>query len=263
MKRYLFVSGCPRSGTTALTTLLNWAPQTFVGQERYNMLFNKDNSQLRPGLFDPERLRSFRDTDCGYTSYDQKPAYFNGAANLQAIENMDQAQVVGDKLISLWRNFSVFNAPHWANKDIQVIHIIRDVHDVAASYQARYQNAADGWQDDFSKGVRVWSQSVRNVATWIKAHEGQAPSFKLHLVSYEGLFENDKKTFADRCADLYRAISLDVGASQMAGFAKMHSGAERVQKRRISFPELNDKIAEIVDHDTLQMQSYLRQQAIF
>ncbi|WP_405196631.1 sulfotransferase [Zarconia navalis] len=50
--KFLFVCGCPRSGTTAIAKLLNYHSKVILGMERYKYQIRKNESNaINPSLF--------------------------------------------------------------------------------------------------------------------------------------------------------------------------------------------------------------------
>lgn len=54
--RPLFIAGCPRSGTTALTRYLNLHPEILLCIERYKYL---DPERITPDLFTFKRILNY------------------------------------------------------------------------------------------------------------------------------------------------------------------------------------------------------------
>ena len=65
---FLFATGCPRSGNTALTRLLNAHDEIVMGSERYKYLLYEGRFwELTPELYAPPRYFDFRETDTNIT----------------------------------------------------------------------------------------------------------------------------------------------------------------------------------------------------
>src|SRR5205807_10659654 len=63
-KRFLFVCGVPRSGTTALAQLLNYHPRIGIGIERFRSIaIGSRGDEFRLTLYRKERFFKFRDGD--------------------------------------------------------------------------------------------------------------------------------------------------------------------------------------------------------
>ena len=250
MTRYVFVSGCPRSGTTGMAKILGWAPKTFIGQERFNLRFNRNQADLVPALFEPARLRRFEKFDCGYDSYDGQPAYASGDANPEMIAGIDTATVFGDKLISLWQDFSVFDAPAWQGQTVDIVHIVRDPGAVAASYQTRFNDHNDLWQADFENGIGVWTRSVKRVSRWLGQDQARSAT-RMHVVRYENLFDVPEAEFIDRCRTLFSALGLDFLAVQEQGMKRIHAVGQHRKETRQNHPEVAARLEALLQPGVL------------
>lgn len=233
-----------------------------MGQERFNLLFNRNEPDFVPGLFEPERIRNFRKFDCGYASFEELKGYSGPAANPEMIQSVDRAKFVGDKSISLWRNFAIFDAPAWENQSVRVFHIVRDVTEVAASYQNRFDNPNDQWTADFQKGVDVWSHSVIRAHQWMKSEIGKGHRAKLSIVSYEALFEGDEAAFMSGCGKIFTSAGFDFDNSHLEGPRKVFCASQEAQQRRVISDEFRTRIGSIVNLETYQKFKQLEQMSI-
>jgi hypothetical protein len=169
---YVFVCGCPRSGTTALGRLLNQHPAVALGLERYRYLFGRRLGEFHPSLFAPPRFLDIRAED-GINPNTHLAGKF--APGLQM-------RVVGDKIPYLYRRF-----PHvrQAFPKARVLAIFRDPADVARSWQQRADNPADSWpvEAGAAAGLREWKAAVNRVRSNLPRWEG-----RMTILSYEPFF---------------------------------------------------------------------------
>lgn len=176
-RRFLFVCGCPRSGTSALVELLASDPRIAIGAERYAHLY--ETQDLTPDLFTKERFSSPRDGDTFYTDL----LATNDQFYLPVLRNFESAIYVGDKIPELYRRFGRLAA---SLPGAKVVMIIRNIFDVAASFEARADKADDPhWSPDArtNSAVEKWGESLlalRNCPTAIE----------IFPVVYEELFLN-------------------------------------------------------------------------
>ncbi|WP_108661520.1 sulfotransferase family protein [Acuticoccus kandeliae] len=185
-KTILFVGGCPRSGTTALTRLLNCHPDILLGNERY--YWPMDKHHATPDLFDRARFLEIREGD---THSGARDPY----AGSDADQKFDGARYVGDKYPPIYRAYD-FLAERFP--DARVIAIVRNPFSVAESYEVRARNDGDDWRRDHAQGIRDWSASVVRTAKAVES------GMKVTVVSYERLFAAG----AD-ISPLYAALGLD------------------------------------------------------
>ncbi|RYG98832.1 MAG: sulfotransferase [Alphaproteobacteria bacterium] len=176
-KRFLFLCGVPRSGTTAFAELLNLHPQIAVGVERYKSLAmsGKTIDQFTPGLFDKERFFDFRETD---TNVRADAAY-------EIMRNKySEAKWVGDKVPRYYTKLR-FIFERFPNPI--VFYIVRDIYDVSQSWNARARNEKDRWpsENDYQKAPDEWNKGNALALKWLD----EAPE-NFFVVSYKSLFSS-------------------------------------------------------------------------
>jgi hypothetical protein len=170
-----FVCGVGRSGTTALTTLLNGHPRVCIGIERYKYLFVREQP-VSAELFTKERFFDFKSEETNiwpsHNSYTEIFPYM--------YSKWDRARILGDKIPHL---FAVLPHTFAAFPDAKIIYIVRNIEDVAASWVARAEKPDDQWSRGFDEAIRAWNRGN----TLILRHAARAPESVL-VVSYERLF---------------------------------------------------------------------------
>jgi hypothetical protein len=174
--RYLFVTGCPRSGTTALAELVAAHPNVMIGIERYGLRFAR-REFLDRSLFERERFFDLRPGDTFYPDLD---AFWPQYAQMR--ERFEGALYRGDKIPFLYRRMKRLLDTFGA--EVRVLFIFRNIFDVAASYNARADDAEDAtWKSGRTpEAVRDWAEAVEVAA-------GYAHNPGIYLVQYEALFQ--------------------------------------------------------------------------
>lgn len=174
---YLFVVGCARSGTTALGRFLAQHRQVVLGMERYIHRTRPKAFSLSPDLFEYERLSRIEPGDTFYKSTDFAPETF---VDLET--RLPQARYVGDKIPGLYSAFpQLFKA---FGPEMRVVMIFRNVFDVAASWEARRQDADDvDWNRNVTQAVSQWNAALR-------AYASSAYKNQIIPVLYEDIFSN-------------------------------------------------------------------------
>lgn len=233
-----------------------------MGQERFNLLFNRNERDFVPGLFEPQRIRDFRKFDCGYASFDELKGYSSPAANPEMIPGVEQARFVGDKSISLWRNFAVFDAPEWEGQSVRVFHIVRNVTEVSASYQNRFDNPNDQWSADFQKGVEVWSQSIDKAHEWMSLGNDRNHRGKVSIISYEALFELGEERFMSGCEKIFTEAGFAFEKSHLEGPRKVFRVSQQAQERRAISEDFRARVVSIVNAETHQKFKALEKMSI-
>lgn len=170
---YLFVCGTARSGTTAMTKLLNRHPQIVLGVERYKYLKTKD---LGEHLFMEDRFFDFRPTD---TNVRAAQSY------VQLREKFSNAAWIGDKVP---RYYTKYEQLFEAFRDSVVIFMLRDIHAVASSWNRRAENPEDDWPEanDYTRAVEEWNLSLTRTLEFKRKYKK-----RLFVVEYEKLFSGN------------------------------------------------------------------------
>ena len=187
-KSFLFVCGCPRSGTTALWQTLMGSNDIFLGVERFGGTMARRNPEtLQPALFSKERFFTMQEGDTHYNdlaSFHVFEPYYSTAE-----ADYDAASLIGDKIPKLYVDFENFGIRF---TDAKVIFIIRNIFDVCLSYQRRKENPADGWQLGYKDAVQDWNLSIRNYLKYA------GKEFSGLVVQYENLFAVNDPTVSQR-----------------------------------------------------------------
>jgi glycosyltransferase involved in cell wall biosynthesis len=190
--RHLFIAGCPRSGTSALTFLLNEHPQLAIGFERYKRL----RAQLDPFHFKPQQFFSpvTAETDIrGQLLYERLRARWEGGS----------VRLIGDK-VPLYTRVLPQLIERFPGACVLVL--VRDPLDVARSFRRRAADPADWWpaENDHTLAVAMWNEAlaavreveVREVDSQgeevLKRTPGGGPE-GVALLPYEALFSGDPR----------------------------------------------------------------------
>lgn len=165
-KRIVLVTGCPRSGTTALLHLLNCHPQMAVSHERYSTRIASED--FGPDLFDLERFRTFQEGDCHIKAFDTAETQY-------ALAKAENAIVIGDKVPDPKLVFDAAERVEGA----MVIAILREPSGVARSYDARCRQT-----QQFGEKASLWP-------TW-RDHKAATTDFNNALGEIKAGIERSK-----------------------------------------------------------------------
>lgn len=223
MVSYLFVSGVQRSGTTALGQLLNAHPKIALGIERYKYVYARRFETVSPELFEEARF------------FDRRPEDTNisAGAEYRALRRKFRAvRFVGDKMPGLYRKFDAL-VPVFAG--LTMVYIYRRPDFVAASWQARAENADDAWdrRNDYRAAVQHWNAGMAMAADLYRRHPRA-----FIPVEYESLFSGDDA----RLSAFLARIGAGAAAELSAAYAAMTAG----WKDRASTPRLTRDQAAFV-----------------
>jgi hypothetical protein len=137
--------------------MLAWHPAIALGTERFNLrLFART---LMPTDF--ERSRFFR-MEAGDTWYDDLSHFPWRQRRAEA--NYDSADYVGDKVP---RGYECFDHLITYFPDVHFICLVRNLFDVAASYDSRQRDVAD-WNPDWGSRTAVahWNASLKAILAY-------------------------------------------------------------------------------------------------
>ena len=177
---YLFVCGCPRSGTTALTRLLAAHESIALGIERFGHLVSPKNFKLTPNHFEKERFFDVRRGDTFYKSLDDVAG---GNYYKELAEKYDDCAWVGDKRPDLYQCYPQL---HSAFPDAVVLFIFRNIFDVAQSYKVRAHDIEDDWPETMGvmSAISDWNDSLNMT---LAAQQ----TMTIYCIQYERLFAGE------------------------------------------------------------------------
>lgn len=207
LRNLLFVCGAPRSGTTAMHSLLTGDERIVLGMERYGAYLGSDFGE---GLFNKERFFEF----------DKDPRdKTRGAANylIAAARNFDAATYIGDKIPLLYlahqRVSGVF-------PNARYIVILRNIFDICNSYKSRKENPKDDWSLDIDDAVQHWNQLLAFISS--KKNDPQ-----IHVVLYEDFF-----TDSAGYKKLYQFLGFDFDEHCEARYINLLEKTKKLEDRR-------------------------------
>ena len=195
--QYLFIVGCPRSGTTAMWELLSSSSKIVIGVERYAHRVFPPFS-LKPDLFEKERFLSLENGDTFYNDLTEFNSYYSNCSKF-----FPTAKYIGDKIPRLYEYFDDFLEKF---PNAKIIFMFRNIFDVAASYKARAKDVNDDtW--DRSSGVETALEDWRKS---IKSYHRYKSKLKILPICYESLFY--KKEGLDKISSF-----LGIDAAELEG----------------------------------------------
>jgi glycosyltransferase involved in cell wall biosynthesis len=181
-ERHLFIAGCPRSGTSALTFLLNEHPALAIGFERYKRL----RAQLDPFHFTPAQfLAPVRaETDIrGELLY----------ARLRARLQSGSVTVIGDK-VPLYTRVLPLLLDRFAQA--RAVVLVRDPLAVARSFRRRAADPRDWWpaENDHTLALSMWNEALAAVRAVEGEPEGDfLGEGRVALLPYERFFSGEQR----------------------------------------------------------------------
>lgn len=202
--KYVFIGGCPRSGTTALFRLLVSSEQVGIGFERYLELIGRPDNmtgfmcQVNASLF--EKSEFFKKLDKKwYIKQKWIQEYYSSLRT-----RYNKAKILGDKIPLLesdWKKIRL------CIPEANFLYIFRNIYDVAFSYNQRARNELDRtWTKtkDYKEAVRDWNSSILSI-------KQMAEFCDLYIIKYEDIF------FDKSCIDKllqFLSIRIDIKVEQ-------------------------------------------------
>jgi hypothetical protein len=184
----LIVTGVARSGTTALGELLNTHSKICLGIERFKFRYLRENTYSND-FFQKDRFFDFRPED---TNLDPalRPAW--QPVYDEIAEKWDTAEVIGDKVPDLLPILGDFIA---TNPDFRYICILRNLKDVALSWQTRADKPRDAWPagKGFETACESWSEQMQMLHDLMAQKPMRG---KVLLLDYDTMYDNPDRTGA-------------------------------------------------------------------
>jgi hypothetical protein len=191
-KKYLFMCGTPRSGTSYLAGVIGSHPAIVLGVERFK--FHYARRSLAPELFQRDRFFDLRAED---TSLPERIVLPQCKAMR---EKFDRCEFVGDKYPSIVQHIDLLCSRF---HDPTFLYVLRNPVSVGKSWADRARDPADHWpaENDFSAGIRYWLDSIRRIT------KARMDGRKISVIDYDLLVSGDA-----RGAELHlNGVFLDIG----------------------------------------------------
>lgn len=246
VRRFLFICGCARSGTSALVRLLDAHGDVSIGMERYITRFLTGKG-LTPELFDEARFFSIEKGDTFYENLDfVKPLYESLRSKWQS------SLVVGDKIPKLYTRYEqVFeNFP-----DARVVFVSRNIIDVANSYKRRAEDASDQeWSANRGSGTAIDDWNEANALT-LAAME-RFPG-KIYVLSYESLFIE-----GSGLEELFEFVGFTPGRDVHAHYKNQLRRSDKISANRSEVLSETEKLAICLRADTDSFRKLIEKTAV-
>jgi hypothetical protein len=168
---YLFIMGTPRSGTTAMANLLNKHSRIIVGRERF-----VKHKQPTRAHFEPDHFFNPTDDDANNMHpalYQQLREKYKGGIDW-----------IGDKVPFYTRQLAFLTGEFPGAK---MVFLLRNLNDVASSYQRRFDNPDDHWRLNYRTAVRGWNENLGHALRYLSSDR----DCEMLVVSYERFFSGD------------------------------------------------------------------------
>jgi len=189
-QKTLIVSGNPRSGTTALGDVLNFSDDIGLFLERYNYTLG-----YHPNMFQEEYLFAPRFTGTELSKQ-----------NEDLRSKVGRSKYIGDKIPRFFVSWPI-TAQNYDPEDIKIVHISRNIYDVAYSYEQRAKWSREGldtgWLGNRDTYAACKEANIANLRTLEALND---PKFKdsIYVVEYETIY-----TSINHFKELFEYLEVD------------------------------------------------------
>lgn len=163
-----------------------------MGVERYINKVDGHFIELTADLFEKERFFSLQEGDTHF------PDLSSGGAGRYYADlepRFDECEWLGDKMPILYKNY---HGLFYRFPNVHVVFILRDVYDVATSFEIRLKDKKDNWDHDYKDAVKKWNESLKKTLAYKKK------GAKIFCINYKELY------YADYDLEkLFRPLGLD------------------------------------------------------
>ena len=218
-KDYLFVAGCPRSGTSILALILGSHHEICIGIERFSKHVIP-KFKMKKELYDKERFFDFRPDDT-FLDFSRHQNLFDYHEMLK--QRWENAKYVGDKIPVLFDFYDKMIEEFDDDGKLKIVFIYRNVYDVLNSYQAKIVNDPN-WNKTFERGLKNWNESL------FKSIQLKKEGFSICPVEYENLF------FADNTHELealFEFLDLEITEAVQKRFERSKKRAYELEEERV------------------------------
>lgn len=201
--KFIFVSGCPRSGTSAMVRLLNRDPRIALGMERFKYL----KGRLERRHFRREYFLNPTPDETNVLA----PKFYRRLR--RKFDSGTAVVYVGDKVLP-HGDSSIYEGLAREFADCRFLYMFRQLEGVANSFNRRAANPNDtNWpaKNDYRLAVEVWNESLAALQRFLGTEAGQ----RTLVVSYEQVFSGD----VDYLRAIYDFLDLEILPATESAFA--------------------------------------------
>lgn len=221
---YLFVSGVPRSGTTALGSLLGQSSEVAMYIELYRSGYG-----YCPQMFEPANIE--RLARAGLIELHDK--------RRRTLEKSLEARFVGDKRPNFTSSAELTFA-NFQDKNLKIVHIVRSIGELVASYQKRLDEGS--WKKDFKTCVYEANKNNKAILDILKGPDRD----RIILVEYDDLWSS-----TDRIYQLLERIGIQASSIRSSLVERGVSTAQSLRQKDRQITSEQDKfIARNYDRES-------------
>ena len=225
-KNYLFITGCPRSGTSALSLLMGAHPKIAMGVERFHNYVVPEFT-LTEDFFEEDRFFDFQAED-SHINLEAQPRI---KLNYERLKNRyNDCSYYGDKIPYLYKKYPELLTNFNKQGQLKILFIVRNILDVANSYNVRFEDQNLKWRRDVEKSVKDWNASLNRTMRLLDKFNA------LYMVEYEDLYgEHSHKTLQG----IMDFLELDMAPELVGYYDKQIEKSKALEEKRSNNYTLN------------------------
>lgn len=218
-KDYLFVAGCPRSGTSILALIIGSHHEVCIGIERFSKHVIP-KFKMKKALYEHDRFFDFREEDT-FLDFSRHQNLFDYHEMLK--RRWEKAKYVGDKIPVLFDFYDKMIEEFHTEGKLRIAFIYRNVYDVLNSYQAKIVTDPN-WNKTFERGIKNWNESL------YKSIQLKKEGFPICPVEYESLFFAEDTQELEKLFDF---LKLDITEPVRKRFERSQKRAYELEEERV------------------------------
>ncbi len=237
--KHIFISGCPRSGTTALMELLNKDLRIAIAKERF-----KHQPRVCAASFEPEYFLTPKAEE---TNLLDESFY----ASLSERVRSGNLSYIGDKVPGYFRRLDALCREF---KEAKFFMLLRDPVSVACSFNRRSQRPSAGWssEKDYNDAIRQWNDSLWRAYSF----HGRRGFQSLFVVKYEWLFCGDERYLEA----IYAYLGLDLQESVRKQFRLLTEQWPKRQRKKLSLSK--EQVLKVTSEVDLELAAWAKRTVI-
>ena len=231
-KKYLFIVGLPRSGTTGFTKLLNSNHNICIGLERYKYIKQKQLN-FNESLFNKDNFFKI--------SKDQTNISNEKMYNRLKIK-FDSAKYIGDKIPNLY-----FKIHKIVNnfKNSTFFCMIRNPINVAMSWDKRANNPLDIWPNKNNHDVFI--EHLNNFYNYYNEHI-KNKNIQIYFINFDFL-ESEYKIALNYYTKILELLEIDIDHKTLKNFKNFHEKQISLTKIRNDYFNQNKLLVSKIKKD--------------
>jgi len=217
--------------------LVSRHPKIGMGVERYINKVDGNFIELTPELFEKER---FFDLQAGDTHFPDLTSAGAGRYYADLKPRYEECEWLGDKVPILYKNY---DGLFYRFPNVHVVYVLRDIYDIAESFETRLLDGEDNWDHDYKDAVTKWNESLIQTLKYKKKGK------PIYCVDYKELFYAEYKL-----EKIFNPLGLEAFEELYTFYRNEKIFAQRLLDRRVPIlsPDQKDYIKHNADFNACE-----------